>query len=125
MAVLGIWYNNFFGAHTQAILPYTNTWNTCQHICSKLKGKQCKSVTRQGQPVTYATAPSSGGSKALTVSTLLPAHHQGTQLVPCDFFAAMESQNPLEDHHTLLLANYLAQTEALMKGRSVEEARQS
>lgn len=125
MAVLGIWYNNFFGAHTQAILPYDQY---LEYLPAYLQQAEMesngKSVTRQGEPVTYATAPIIWGQQGTNGQhAFYQLIHQGTQLVPSDFFAAMESQNPLEDHHTLLLANYLAQTEALMKGRSVEEAR--
>ena len=125
MAVLGIWYNNFFGAHTQAILPYDQY---LEYLPAYLQQAEMesngKSVTRQGEPVTYATAQIIWGQQGTNGQhAFYQLIHQGTQLVPCDFFAAMESQNPLEDHHTLLLANYLAQTEALMKGRSVEEAR--
>jgi len=125
MAVLGIWYNNFFGAHTQAILPYDQY---LEYLPTYLQQAEMesngKSVTRQGESVTYATAPIIWGQQGTNGQhAFYQLIHQGTQLVPCDFFAAMENQNPLEDHHTLLLSNYLAQTEALMKGRSVEEAR--
>ena len=125
MAVLGIWYNNFFGAHTQAILPYDQY---LEYLPAYLQQAEMesngKSVTRQGVPVTYATAPIIWGQQGTNGQhAFYQLIHQGTQLVPSDFFAAMESQNPLEDHHILLLSNYLAQTEALMKGRSVEEAR--
>lgn len=125
MALLSIWYNNFFGTHTQAILPYDQY---LEYLPAYLQQAEMesngKSVTREGQPVTYATAPIIWGQQGTNGQhAFYQLIHQGTQLVPCDFFAAMESQNPLEDHHTLLLANYLAQTEALMKGRSVEEAR--
>ena len=125
MAVLGIWYNNFFGAHTQAILPYDQY---LEYLPAYLQQAEMesngKSVTRQGEPVTYATAPIIWGQQGTNGQhAFYQLIHQGTQLVPSDFFAAMESQNPLEDHHILLLSNYLAQTEALMKGRSVEEAR--
>jgi glucose-6-phosphate isomerase len=125
MAVLGIWYNNFFGAHTQAILPYDQY---LEYLPAYLQQAEMesngKSVTRQGQPVTYATGPIIWGQQGTNGQhAFYQLIHQGTQLVPSDFFAAMESQNPLEDHHTLLLSNYLAQTEALMKGRTVEEAR--
>jgi len=125
MALLSIWYNNFFGAHTQAILPYDQY---LEYLPAYLQQAEMESngkcVTRGGQPVTYATAPIIWGQQGTNGQhAFYQLIHQGTQLVPSDFFAAMESQNPLEDHHTLLLANYLAQTEALMKGRSVEEAR--
>jgi glucose-6-phosphate isomerase len=125
MALLGIWYNNFFGAHTQAILPYDQYM---EYLPAYLQQAEMESngkiVTRQGQPVTYATGPIIWGQQGTNGQhAFYQLIHQGTQLVPCDFLAAMESQNPLEDHHTLLLANYLAQTEALMKGRTVEEAR--
>ncbi len=125
MALLGIWYNDFFGAHTQAILPYDQYM---EYLPAYLQQAEMESngkiVTRQGQPVTYATGPIIWGQQGTNGQhAFYQLIHQGTQLVPCDFLAAMESQNPLEDHHTLLLANYLAQTEALMKGRTVEEAR--
>ena len=125
MALLGIWYNNFFGAQTQAILPYDQY---LEYLPAYLQQAEMesngKSVTRQGRPVTYSTGaiiwgqPGTNGQHAF-----YQLIHQGTQLIPCDFLAAIESQNPLEDHQTLLLANFLAQTEALMKGRTPEEAR--
>jgi len=108
MALLGIWYNNFFGAQTQAILPYDQY---LEYLPAYLQQAEMesngKSVTREGRPVDYSTGaiiwgqPGTNGQHAFY--QLL---HQGTKLVPCDFLAAIESQNPLEDHQTLLLANF-------------------
>jgi glucose-6-phosphate isomerase len=125
MALLGIWYNNFFSAHTQAILPYDQYLEFLPAYLQQAEMESNgKTVTREGLPVTLSTAPVIWGQQGTNGQhAFYQLIHQGTQIVPGDFLAAMESQNPLEDHHTLLLANYLAQTEALMKGRTVEEAR--
>jgi glucose-6-phosphate isomerase len=125
MALLGLWYNNFFGAQSQAILPYDQY---LMHFPAYLQQGDMesngKSVTREGEWVDYQTGPIIWGQPGTNGQhAFYQLIHQGTKLIPCDFLAAAQSQNPLGEHHTLLLSNYLAQTEALMKGRTPDEAR--
>jgi glucose-6-phosphate isomerase len=125
MGMLGIWYNNFFGAQSHAILPYDQY---LVHFPSYFQQGDMesngKSVTRQGEWIDYSTGPVIWGQPGTNGQhAFYQLIHQGTKLIPCDFLAAAQSQNPLGDHHKMLLSNYLAQTEALMKGRTPEEAR--
>jgi glucose-6-phosphate isomerase len=123
MALLGIWYNNFFGAETQAILPYDQY---LQRFAAYLQQGDMesngKSVDRSGNPIDYETGsivwgePGTNGQHAF-----YQLIHQGTKLIPCDFIAPAISHNPLGDHHDKLLANFFAQTEALMLGKSQEQ----
>jgi glucose-6-phosphate isomerase len=124
-ALLGVWYRDFLGASTLAILPYD------QHL-SRFPAyfqqgdmqSNGKGVRRDGTRVDYATGPvisrvpGTNGQHAF-----YQLIHQGTELVPCDFLAAAESQTPMGDHHEKLLANFFAQTEALAFGKSAAEAR--
>jgi glucose-6-phosphate isomerase len=126
LALLGIWYNDFFGAATQAILPYDQYMHRFpayfQQGDMESNGKR---VTRAGQEIgTYETGPVIWGEPGTNGQhAFYQLIHQGTKLVPCDFLAAVETHNPIGDHHKLLLANFFAQTEALMKGRNEAEAR--
>jgi glucose-6-phosphate isomerase len=126
LALLGIWYTDFFGAETHAILPYDQYLNRFpayfQQGDMESNGKR---VTREGQPITtYQTGPVIWGEPGTNGQhAFYQLIHQGTRLVPCDFLAAVETHNPVGNHHQLLLANYFAQTEALMKGRTDAEAR--
>jgi glucose-6-phosphate isomerase len=126
MALLGIWYNNFFGAETEAILPYDETMaffpSYFQQGDMESNGK---SVTKEGHLITdYSTGPIIWGQPGTNGQhAFYQLIHQGTKLIPCDFLAPTKSHNPVGEHHTLLLANFLAQTEALMRGRTAEEAR--
>ncbi|HSQ25776.1 MAG TPA: glucose-6-phosphate isomerase [Anaerolineales bacterium] len=125
MGLLGIWYNNFFGAHSHAILPYDQY---LMHFPSYFQQGDMesngKSVTRQGEWVDYPTGPVIWGQPGTNGQhAFYQLIHQGTQLIPCDFLAAAQSHNPLGDHHPVLLSNFLAQTEALMKGKTPSGAR--
>lgn len=125
MALLGVWYNNFFGAESHAILPYDQY---LAHFPAYFQQGDMESngkrVGRQGEPVDYATGPIIWGQPGTNGQhAFYQLIHQGTRLVPCDFLAAAESHNPLGDHHTILVSNFLAQTEALMKGKTAGEAR--
>ncbi len=126
MGLLGIWYNNFFGAQSHAILPYDQY---LMHFPAYFQQGDMESngkgVTREGQPVAgYTTGPVIWGQPGTNGQhAFYQLIHQGTKLVPCDFLAAAGSHNPRGDHHPILLSNYLAQTEALMKGKTPEEAR--
>jgi glucose-6-phosphate isomerase len=125
MALLGVWYNNFFDAQSHTILPYDQY---LVHFASYFQQGDMesngKSVTRQGEAVGYSTGPVIWGQPGTNGQhAFYQLIHQGTKLIPCDFLAAANSHNPLGEHHPILLSNYLAQTEALMKGKTAEEAR--
>jgi glucose-6-phosphate isomerase len=126
MALLGIWYSNFFDAQSYAILPYDQYLvyfpSYFQQGDMESNGK---SVSRHGEWLDYSTGPVIWGQPGTNGQhAFYQLIHQGTRLIPCDFLAAAESQNPLGDHQPILLSNYLAQTEALMKGKTADEARQ-
>lgn len=123
LALLGIWYNNFFGAETEAILPYDQYLHRFpayfQQGNMESNGKY---VGRDGQPVDYQTGPIIWGEPGTNGQhAFYQLIHQGTKLIPCDFLAPAISHNPIGDHHPKLLANYFAQTEALMKGKTEAE----
>ena len=125
LGLLGIWYNNFFGAQTHAILPYDQYLHRFPaYLQQGDMESNGKSVDRDGVRVDNSTGailwgePGTNGQHAF-----YQLIHQGTRMIPCDFIAAMKSHNALGDHHAMLLSNFFAQTEALMKGRTVEEAR--
>lgn len=125
MALLGVWYNNFFGAQSHAILPYEQY---LEHFPAYFQQGDMesngKSVSRAGETLLYSTGPIIWGQPGTNGQhAFYQLIHQGTKLIPCDFLAGVESQNPLGSHHAILLSNFLAQTEALMKGRTPEEAR--
>jgi glucose-6-phosphate isomerase len=125
MGLLGIWYNNFFGAQSHAILPYDQyLLHFSAYFQQGDMESNGKSVTRLGEWVAYQTGPIIWGQPGTNGQhAFYQLIHQGTKLIPCDFLAAAQSHNPLGEHHTLLLSNYFAQTEALMKGRTPDEAR--
>ncbi|WP_421889519.1 glucose-6-phosphate isomerase [Marinoscillum sp.] len=120
LALLGIWYNNFFGAETQAILPYDQYMHAfAPYLQQGDMESNGKYVGRNGQKVTYQTGPIIWGEPGTNGQhAFYQLIHQGTKLIPCDFLAAAQSQNPLDDHHEKLLANFFAQTEALLMGKS-------
>ncbi|MGB3849522.1 MAG: glucose-6-phosphate isomerase [Tunicatimonas sp.] len=126
LALIGVWYNNFFGAQTEAILPYDQYMHRFpayfQQGNMESNGKY---VDRNGQPVDYQTGPIIWGEPGTNGQhAFYQLIHQGTKLIPCDFLAPAQSQNPLGDHHPKLLANFFAQTEALMMGKTKDEAAQ-
>jgi glucose-6-phosphate isomerase len=125
MGLLGIWYTNFFGAQSHAILPYDQyLLHFPAYFQQGDMESNGKSVTRQGQRVSYSTGPVIWGQPGTNGQhAFYQLIHQGTQLIPCDFLAAATSHNPLGEHHLILLSNFLAQTEALMKGKTLDEAR--
>lgn len=125
MALLGVWYNNFFGAQSHAILPYDQYM---QYFPAYFQQGDMesngKSVTRVGAPVDYSTGPVIWGQPGTNGQhAFYQLIHQGTKLVPCDFLAPAQSHNPVGNHHTLLLSNFFAQPEALMKGKTAVEVR--
>ncbi|NKQ36099.1 MAG: glucose-6-phosphate isomerase [Chloroflexi bacterium] len=124
MGLLGVWYNNFWGAESHAILPYDQYMQQfADYFQQGDMESNGKSVTKTGEWVNYSTGPIIWGQPGTNGQhAFYQLIHQGTKLIPCDFLAAAQSQNPLGDHHAKLIANYFAQTEALMKGRTAAEA---
>ncbi len=125
LALLGVWYNNFFRAASHAVLPYDQYLARLpaylQQADMESNGKR---VTRDGRVVTYETGPIIWGEPGTNGQhAFYQLIHQGTKLVPCDFLIAAQPPHPIGDHHAKLVANCLAQTEALMKGRTEAEAR--
>ncbi|UCE81730.1 MAG: glucose-6-phosphate isomerase [Deltaproteobacteria bacterium] len=125
MGLLGIWYNNFFGAQTHAILPYDQyMYRFPAYFQQGDMESNGKSVTKKGEGVDYSTGPVIWGEPGTNGQhAFYQLIHQGTKLIPCDFLAPAITLNPIGKHHTLLIANFLAQTEALMKGKTEEEVR--
>ena len=125
MALLGIWYNNFFGAQSHAILPYEQYLEYFPaYFQQGDMESNGKGVSRTGETLQYSTGPIIWGQPGTNGQhAFYQLIHQGTKLIPCDFLAGVETQNPLGSHHAILLSNFLAQTEALMKGRTTDEAR--
>ncbi len=125
MAMLGIWYNNFFGAESHVILPYDQYLHRfaayLQQADMESNGKR---VTTSGDAIDYSTGPIIWGEPGTNGQhAFYQLIHQGTKLVPADFIASVSSHNPIGDHHPKLLSNFFAQTEALMRGKTEEEAR--
>ncbi|MEY4922677.1 MAG: glucose-6-phosphate isomerase [Pseudomonadota bacterium] len=123
LALISIWYNNFFGAETEAILPYDQYMHRFpayfQQGNMESNGKY---VDRNGNPVDYQTGPIIWGEPGTNGQhAFYQLIHQGTKLVPCDFIAPAISHNPQGDHHAKLLSNFFAQTEALAFGKSLAE----
>ena len=123
LALIGIWYNNFFGAATEAILPYDQYMHRfAAYFQQGNMESNGKSVDRNGNPVTYQTGPVIWGEPGTNGQhAFYQLIHQGTKLIPCDFLAPALSHNPAGDHHDKLLSNFFAQTEALMHGKTAEE----
>ncbi len=126
MGMLGIWYINFFDAETHAILPYDESLHRfpayLQQGDMESNGKR---VDREGNPVDHATGPVIWGEPGTNGQhAFYQLIHQGTRLIPADFIAPMEPHHPYREHHAILLSNFFAQTEALMKGKTAIEARE-
>ena len=125
LALLGIWYNNFHDAQTHAILPYDQYLHRFPaYFQQGDMESNGKGVDRTGKPVTWSTGPVIWGEPGTNGQhAFYQLIHQGTKLIPCDFLASVETFNPMGPHHDILLANFFAQTEALMKGKTEAEAR--
>ena len=123
LALLGIWYNNFFGAQSQAILPYDQALHRfAAHLQQVDMESNGKSIDRNGQRVTWQTGPVIWGEPGTNSQhSFFQLLHQGTKMIPADFIAFCRSQTPIGDHHQKLLANFAAQTEALAFGKSTAE----
>ncbi|HEX5652984.1 MAG TPA: glucose-6-phosphate isomerase, partial [Chitinophagaceae bacterium] len=124
MALTGIWYRNFLGAQTEAILPYDQYMHRfAAYFQQGNMESNGKSIDRNGEVVDYSTGPIIWGEPGTNGQhAFYQLIHQGTPLIPCDFIAPAQSHNPIGDHHAKLLSNFLAQTEALMNGKTDQEA---
>lgn len=123
LALLGIWYNNFFGAASEAILPYDQYLHRfAAYFQQGNMESNGKSIDRSGQSVNYQTGPIIWGEPGTNGQhAFYQLIHQGTKLIPCDFIAPIKTHNAVGDHHHKLLSNFFAQTEALMRGKTPEE----
>ncbi len=123
LALIGIWYNNFFGAETEAILPYDQYMHRfAAYFQQGNMESNGKHMGRDGKPVNYQTGPIIWGEPGTNGQhAFYQLIHQGTRVIPCDFIAPAVSHNPLGEHHAILLSNFFAQTEALMKGKNQQE----
>jgi glucose-6-phosphate isomerase len=125
LALLGVWYGNFGAAHTQAVIPYDHN---LRHLPSYLQQLDMESngkrVTRDGMPVDFDTGPVVWGQPGTDAQhSFFQLIHQGTRLIPTDFIVPLRSHHPIGGHHDKLVANCLAQAQALMRGRTADEAR--
>ncbi len=123
LALLGVWYNNFFGAESHAILPYDHYLRSLPAYLEQADMESNgKSVDRDGNAVDYATGAIVWGATGINGQhAFYQLLHQGTKTIPADFIVSVEPHTELQEHHDILIANFLAQTEALMRGRTREE----
>jgi len=123
LALLGIWYNNFFEAETQVILPYDQYLHRfAAYFQQGDMESNGKCVNRNGDKINYQTGPVIWGEPGTNGQhAFYQLIHQGTKLIPCDFIAPAQSHNQLGEHHNMLLSNFFAQTEALMNGKTKDE----
>lgn len=124
MALIGLWYTNFFGAQSEAILPYDQYLHRfAAYFQQGNMESNGKSIDRNGEQVEYSTGPIIWGEPGTNGQhAFYQLIHQGTPLIPCDFIGVAQSHNPIGDHHQKLMSNFFAQTEALMNGKTDEEA---
>jgi glucose-6-phosphate isomerase len=125
LALIGIWYNNFFGAQTEVILPYDQYMHRFPaYFQQGNMESNGKSVDRNGKKTDYQTGPIIWGEPGTNGQhAFYQLLHQGTKLIPADFLAPAISHNPIGEHHNILLSNFFAQTEALLKGKTKEEVK--
>ena len=126
LALIGLWYNDFFDAQTEAILPYDQYMRRFPaYFQQGDMESNGKSVDRNGNRISdYQTGPILWGEPGTNGQhAFYQLIHQGTKIIPCDFLAPVETQNPVGKHHDILLSNFFAQTEALMKGKTADEVR--
>lgn len=124
LALIGIWYNNFFGAESEAILPYDQYMHRfAAYFQQGNMESNGKSIDKNGVPVSYQTGPIIWGEPGTNGQhAFYQLIHQGTKLIPCDFIAPVQSHNAIGDHHAKLMSNFFAQTEALAFGKTQETA---
>jgi glucose-6-phosphate isomerase len=125
MALIGLWYTNFDGAQTEAILPYDQYMHRfAAYFQQGNMESNGKSTDRNGHKVNYSTGPVIWGEPGTNGQhAFYQLIHQGTPIIPCDFIAPAQTHNPIGDHHPKLLSNFFAQTEALMNGKTAAEAK--
>ena len=125
MALIGVWYTNFFGAQSEAILPYDQYMHRfAAYFQQGNMESNGKSTDRNGNRIDYATGPVIWGEPGTNGQhAFYQLIHQGTLVIPCDFIAPAISHNPIGDHHLKLMSNFFAQTEALMNGKSENEVK--
>ena len=125
LGLLGVWYNNFFGAESHCILPYDQYMHRfAAYFQQGDMESNGKYINKNGEKVSYSTGPIVWGEPGTNGQhAFYQLIHQGTKLIPCDFIAPVNTQNPIGDHHAKLLSNFFAQTEALMKGKTREQAK--
>ena len=123
LALIGVWYNNFFGAQTEVILPYDQYMHRFPAYLQQANMESNgKSVDRKGRRIDYQTGPIIWGEPGTNGQhAFYQLIHQGTKLIPADFLAPAISHNPIGDHHKILLSNFFAQTEALLNGKTEDE----
>lgn len=126
LALISLWYINFFGSQTEAILPYDQYMHRfAAYFQQGNMESNGKSVDRDGKAVTYSTGPVIWGEPGTNGQhAFYQLIHQGTPLIPCDFIAPAQTHNPIGDHHQKLLSNFFAQTEALMNGKTEQEVKE-
>jgi glucose-6-phosphate isomerase len=126
LSLLSLWYINFFGAQSEAILPYDQYMHRfAAYFQQGNMESNGKSVDRNGEEVSYSTGPIIWGEPGTNGQhAFYQLIHQGTSMIPCDFIAPAQSHNPIGDHHPKLLSNFFAQTEALMNGKEEEHVEQ-
>ncbi|MBP5640739.1 MAG: glucose-6-phosphate isomerase, partial [Victivallales bacterium] len=125
LGLLGVWYNNFFGAQSYAILPYDQAMHRfAAHLQQVDMESNGKSVDKDGNFVTWQTGPVIWGEPGTNSQhSFFQLLHQGTKMIPADFIGFCRSQTPIGDHHKFLMANFIAQTEALAFGKSFKEVK--
>jgi glucose-6-phosphate isomerase len=123
LALIGIWYTNFWGATSEAILPYDQYMHRfAAYFQQGNMESNGKSIDREGHTIDYQTGPIIWGEPGTNGQhAFYQLIHQGTMMIPCDFIAPVNSHNPISNHHKLLMSNFFAQTQALMKGKSEKE----
>jgi len=125
LALLGVWYNNFMGAQSYAVLPYDQYLHRLPAYLQQLDMESNgKGWARDGSKAEWQTGPMVFGEPGTNGQhAFYQLIHQGTKLIPCDFLAAANTHNPVGEHHAMLLANFLAQPEALMRGKTLAEVK--
>jgi glucose-6-phosphate isomerase len=125
LALLGVWYHNYFGAESHAVLPYDHYLRSLPAYLQQLDMESNgKSVDRDGQPVLTTTSPILWGATGINGQhAFYQLLHQGSRLVPADFIATAETHSGLGHHHDIMMSNFFSQTEALMRGRTLAETR--
>ena len=126
MALIGLWYTNFFGSDSEAILPYDQYLHRfAAYFQQGNMESNGKSIDRNGKKVNYTTGPIIWGEPGTNGQhAFYQLIHQGTPLIPCDFIAPAQTHNPISDHHVKLLSNFFAQTEALMNGKTLSDVKE-